>query len=237
MEANPHIEPTTMASHDPNKGLDGRTSRVILASYWPIFNGEPKEMLGFQALMVVMRHLHAFAPYELLKKDIEAEQLRLLKTARTPFVEPDSEFGIIFKQAALSDICPLWRDPTKLDATSFINLVGCEKMNQLFWSRKENLLYGTRVLSKGPNDVRWSESRPPLDAGSVAEGSLIRYDGTIRYKKCINNMFEEMPSAPIGTRVLPLFNKPIVLRVLYTPQPGKTATNIFDEMQFIDILG
>ncbi|KAI0852149.1 hypothetical protein F5Y00DRAFT_274365 [Daldinia vernicosa] len=204
-------------------------SAHLLCTTWLTFGVISKEVLGFEALAVVIRHLYAHLPISYWD-DLDSEPLLLFRFARLTPVDAIWEFGGELKEKAILELCPDWQSAAGAETASFSRLIESEKLISHFWSRKEYLLFSRSVISKSPGGAEWKEIAT-RDVETVAKAGLVQYDGTTPISREVSSRFGEFANESSGHRYLQASTFPVVIRVLYTPAP--TATARFKDLQTV----
>ncbi|KAI2784202.1 hypothetical protein F4815DRAFT_441862 [Daldinia loculata] len=211
-----------------HESIKAHPSARLLCTTWPVFGDVPKEMFGFEALAIIIRHLYAHLPLSYWK-DVDSEPLALFQVARLTHLDPSWAFGSKLKEALL-ELCSDWQPAEGVEAASFARLVECDKLISHFWSREEYLLFTRSVISKSPDDAQWKEIAT-RDVETVARAGLVQYDGTTSISTKISSRFAEFTHPSTGHKYLQTSTFPAVIRVLYTPAP--TATARFKDLQTV----
>ncbi|KAK8135229.1 hypothetical protein PG984_007241 [Apiospora sp. TS-2023a] len=199
----------------------------LLRARWPVFENEPEPAQGYDAFLVVLRHIYSFVPSDILPQYGE-ESLQVLQVARKPI--HDSNAGLI-KENKRSSLFELVDDPKEdLDRLRFESLAKNPKLVAKFWSRYYHLLYSSTVLALAPGSQEWVLDEP-YEVQNIALESLFHWDGTRPLGESLGALFGVFRQPSTGWRYLRLPGMPTILRVLYKPN----ADQMISAPEFKDV--
>ncbi|KAK7919865.1 hypothetical protein PG985_007887 [Apiospora marii] len=185
----------------------------LLRARWPVFENEPEPAPGYDAFLVVLRHIYSFVPTDVLPQYGE-ESLQVLQVARKPVL--DANAGLV-KESKRSSLFELIDEPqSHPDRLRFQSLAQNPNLVARFWSRYYFRLYSPTVLALAPGSQDWVLDEP-YEAQKIALESLYRWDGTRPLGESLGALFGVFRHPPTGWRYLRLPGMPTILRVLYNP--------------------
>ncbi|KAK8040209.1 hypothetical protein PG993_008620 [Apiospora rasikravindrae] len=185
----------------------------LLRAKWPVFENEDGYAPGFDAFVVLLRHIYSFLPTG-APPEYGDESLEVLQVARKPIHDGNVGLVRVCKQSALSELVD---DPkTDFGSLRFESLVKNPRVIEKLWSRHYYLLYSTTVLALAPSSQEWVVDEP-YETRNVALESLFQWDGTRPLGESLSTLFGIFRHPATGWRYLRLPNMPITIRVLYDP--------------------
>ncbi|KAK6956028.1 hypothetical protein Daesc_003675 [Daldinia eschscholtzii] len=197
LASSPPSSPSIQTSLPPMRRFRSKSAHPSmgeLSTTWTPFNPASNIPSGFEALVMVVRHLEAFLP----------------ASSSSSSWEEDSEKEPLPGSAAA-------------EAATLFRLIESDKMITRFWSRRPYRLFHSKILSRLTDSSEW-EHIASRDDDIIARSSLVKYDGTGSISDKVSSPFGQFTNPSTGQRYLQQSQFPAIIRVLYTPAPDATAS-------------
>ncbi|RYP57306.1 hypothetical protein DL770_010700 [Monosporascus sp. CRB-9-2] len=205
---------------------DPSPTQPVSLDDWPVYTEDSEQVLGLNALIVVLRHIYILGPPS-LRESLDARggsEHAVLRAVRTPSTDADAIARL--KEEALGGVAS---ESLLTEAASFLQLIASEDMTKRVWSRPEFLLYSTQCFLWSEEASGWEECHEKCSGEALARKGLVAYDGSTDIGRRVCGLFGSFaPSFRPRYRILPGF--PLALRVHYTPA-GEHAALAFGDLQ------
>ncbi|KAI0020934.1 hypothetical protein F4780DRAFT_779151 [Xylariomycetidae sp. FL0641] len=222
--------PQEFSSSSAESKGDTAAHRQLLRTTWPMFpDVDHPRMNGLNVLISLIRHITTFTPGKDLC-DIGQETHRIHQVARK--IVTETNWGAIksMKEGAMEELCPGWKTSSDANLTSFFQLVNTKDVVETFWIRDHLRLFDSVILRKDPNQDGWTE-HTRMSAKQASKKNVIKYDGDGDLGQSVGRPFVPRRTAT-GEWYLWETNKPLAIRVHFTPAEGVNQKGFMELRQF-----